>query len=84
MPKSDSPQLFVRPARASDVEAWFVLWHGYCAELGGVVSEIIAEGIWQRILAPAELTGCLFAYRTEGEPLSTTPGKGPGPDGLAT
>jgi GNAT superfamily N-acetyltransferase len=48
------------------VKAWFAL---YCAELGGVVPETIAEGIWQRILIPADLTGCLLAYRTVGDPV---------------
>lgn len=67
MPKSDARHLFVRPARATDVEAWLALWLRYCTELGGVVSEMVTEGIWQRILAPADLTGCLLAYGTESE-----------------
>jgi hypothetical protein len=44
MRKSDGRHLLVHPARAIDVEAWFALRDGYCAELEGVVSEMITAG----------------------------------------
>jgi GNAT superfamily N-acetyltransferase len=57
-----SPRLLVRSVRGTDVQAWLALWHGYCAELGGEVSEATTEGVWQRILAP-----CLLACNTRCE-----------------
>lgn len=71
MAKSDGPTVIIRPARATDVQAWYALWRGYCAELGGTVPEMTSEGIWQHIhiLARSDLIGCLLAYRSEGEPV---------------
>jgi hypothetical protein len=49
------------PARADDYRPWLALWRGYCAALGGDVSNAITEGVWHRILAPDQPVGCLLA-----------------------
>jgi hypothetical protein len=41
--------LTVRPPQAEDRHAWRRLWNGYCAALGGVVSDEVTEGIWERL-----------------------------------
>ena len=57
----------VRPAQMSDAERWLTLWHGYCAELAGAVSDATSEGLWHRILAADEPIWCLLACRPEDE-----------------
>jgi GNAT superfamily N-acetyltransferase len=62
-------KLIVRPAQADDYEPWLALWHGYCAALGGDISDAITEGVWHRILKPGQPMGCLLACPTEGSPV---------------
>jgi GNAT superfamily N-acetyltransferase len=61
--------LTVRPPQAEDRHAWRRLWNGYCAALGGVVSDEVTEGIWERIFAPHETVGCLLACRSPNDPI---------------
>ena len=61
--------LSIRPARADDYGPWLALWRGYCAALGGDVSEAITEGVWHRILAPDQPIGCLLACPGQGTPV---------------
>ena len=44
----------VRSAQTKDIQAWLILWRGYCAVLDGAVSDKVTEGVLQRILAPDE------------------------------
>jgi len=48
---------------------WLALWRGYCAALGGDVSDAITEGVWHRVLAPDQPVGCLLACPGLGAPV---------------
>lgn len=54
---------------AADARDWLSLWQGYCAELGGRVSDEATNGLWQRILSPREPIGCLLGFSRECEPV---------------
>ena len=61
--------LIIRSARADDYEPWLALWRGYCAALGGDISDAITEGVWHRILTPDQPMGCLLACLAEAAPV---------------
>jgi hypothetical protein len=56
-------EITVRPARSEDRSRWRQLWRDYCAVFDAVVPDEVTEGVWQRILAPDGVIGCLLACR---------------------
>lgn len=61
--------MIIRPAVASDFDAWFLLWRGYCEALGGDVPDEVSRGVWQRILAPDQPIWCLVACDERDKPV---------------
>ena len=56
----------VRRVAVGDYAAWLPLWQGYCAALGGEVSEQVTAATWRRILDPADPISCLAACDKDG------------------
>ena len=73
--------LSIRPAPGDDYGPWLALWRGYCAALGGDVSEAITEGVWHRMVPVAAslsgllLVGGVVAYGIAGKQPAETAGK---------
>lgn len=61
-------EITVRPARSEDRSRWRQLWRDYCAVFDAVVPDEVTEGVWQRILAPDGVIGCLLACRASDDP----------------
>lgn len=61
--------MLIRAAETGDLEGWLPLWRGYCAALGGEVSDEVTEGIWRRIMAPDQPIWCLLACNDNGAPI---------------
>jgi GNAT superfamily N-acetyltransferase len=62
-------QITTRSARPEDKKSWLALWHAYCADLEGTVSDMATDGLWQRILSPDQPIWCLVACDGGGEPV---------------
>lgn len=61
--------MIIRPAAASDFDAWLPLWRGYCEALGGQVPDEVTHGVWQRIQAADQPIWCLVACDDGGKPV---------------
>ena len=61
--------MFIRPAEASDADAWLKLWRGYCEALGGNIPDDVSRGVWARILAEEYPIWCLMACDDAGKPI---------------
>ena len=62
-------EISVRPALSEDRSTWRQLWRDYCAVFDAIVSDEVTEGLWQRILAPDAVIGCLLACRGGNDPI---------------
>jgi len=62
-------EITVRPAQSGDRSTWRQLWRDYCAVFHAVVPDEVTEGVWQRILAPDGVIGCLLACRAGNDPV---------------
>lgn len=51
----------IRPATASDRDAWFRLWRGYCAFYDVVVADAISQLTWERLLDRDPTMRCYLA-----------------------
>lgn len=69
MPDND---LIVRPAAAGDRAAWEPLWRDSCAHFGADLTPAVNDGLWDRIVDPAQPIHCLLAFDAAGTPLGLT------------
>jgi GNAT superfamily N-acetyltransferase len=59
----------IRPIRPEDKEAFLTLWDGYCAFYETVVPRPVTEGLWTRLVDPADDALRALAVAGEGDAL---------------
>lgn len=69
MPEAD---LTIRQAGSQDRAAWEPLWRGFCTHFDADLSPAVIDGLWQRIVDPAQPIHCLLAFDAEGRPVGMT------------
>lgn len=62
----------IRPAGPDDRAAWAALWHEFCRHFDADLAPAINDGLWARILDPAQPVHCLLAFDAGGRPVGFT------------